>query len=321
MKNKRRFIILLAAMVILLCTMALTGCQLAIPSTNGNVTSDKLCGVFVTIGYDNTALDNEAFNNMNVTVDDNGELSFDEAVDASLSGNRIEGKLSEDKTTVIFEGISGYYMGNLHEKDKNGEDNNALMCDPGLGDVKYAINVTDNTEEQNGEATLDVSKKFHEPVYLNPVYLTSEGSYYTIMGNSQGSSFSGDIGTIYSQTIDSAITIKNDDSSKTESSSYKINVAIVEAAKTMVMKEMNQNDELVKATEYFATSPEEFTVDSETSYVIVEEVVDNSLTVKYARTCYIPLPKDTTETSNQHHCNFPAENGIIAPKLVKFICE
>jgi len=321
MKNKKRFVISLTTILILLGTITLTGCQLARPSTNGNVTSDKLCGVFVTIGYENTAMDADALNNRNVTVDNNGELSFGEAADASFNGNRIEGNLSEDKTTVTFNGVSGYYMGNLHEEDENGEDNNRLMCDPGLGDVNYAINVTDNTEEQKGEATLDVSKKFHEPVYLNPVYLTSEGSYYTIMGNSQGSSCSGEIGTIYSQTIDSAITVKNEDSSKTESNSYKINVAIVEAAKTMVMKEMNQNDELVKATEYFATSPEEFTVDSETSYVIVEEVIDNSLMVKYKRICYVPLPKDSTETSNQHHCNFTAENGIIAPKIVKFICE
>lgn len=309
-------------MVMLLCTITLTGCQLAIPTTNTNVNSDKLCGVFVTIGYQNFAMNDEALKDIDVTINNNGEISFDPSANASLSQNRIEGKITEDKHTVIFDGVRGYYMGVLHEQDKNGEYYNSLMCDPGLTDVKYAINATDNSEEQNGEATLYVSKNFHESFYLNPVYLTSDGSYYIIMGNAQGASFFGEMGTVCSQTIDSAITMKNDDSSKTEKSSYKINVSVVEAVKKIVIKEMNQNDELVKVTEHLPSSAEDFTVGSETSYVIVEEVLDSLSKVKgVKRSVYVPLPKDSIETSNQHHCNFPGKNGIIAQKLIKFICE
>jgi|GEM_PF-2427253 len=319
MKNNRR-LILLTTMVMLLCTITLTGCQLAIPTTDMNVTSDKLCGVFVTIGY--YAINDEALNDMDVTINNNGKISFNESVNASLSGNRIEGKITEDKNTVIFDGICGYYMGSLQVQDENGEYYNSLMCDPGLSDVKYAINVTDNSEEQNGEATLYVSRNFHESFYLNSVYLTSDGSYYTILGCAQGASFFGDMGTICTQTIESALTMKNDDSSKTERSSYKINVAVVEAVKKTVIKEMNQNDELVKVTEYLPNSPEEFTVDSETSYVIVEEVLDSFSTVKgVKRSVYVPLSRDSFETSNQHQCYFPGENGIIAQELIKFIWE
>jgi len=318
MKNKRR--LLLATMVILLGTITLTGCQLAKPATNTNVTSDKLCGVFVTIGYNNLVINDEALNDMGVSINNSGEISFNESTNASLSGNRIEGKITEDKNSVIFDGISGYYMGSLQVQDENGEYYNSLMCDPGLSDVKYAINASDDSDEQNGEATLYVSRNFHESFYLNPVYLTSDGSYYTILGSAQGASFFGEMGTICSQTIDSALTMKNDNSSMTERSSYKINVAVVEAVKKSVIKEMNQNDELVKVTEHLPNSPEEFTVDSETSYVIVEEVLVSSSRVKgVKRSVYAPLPRDSFETSNQHHCYFPAENGIIAQKLIKFI--
>jgi hypothetical protein len=307
-------------MVMLLCTFTLAGCQLAIPTTNTNTTTDKLCGVFVTIGYRDLSMNEEAFKDTDVTINNNGEIIFDESTNAALHENRIEGKISKEKHTVIFEGISGYYMGNLQEQDANGEYYNSLMCDPGLSDVKYRINATDTSEEQNGEATLYVSMKFREAFYLNPVYLTSDGSYYTLLGNSQGVSFSGEMSTICSQTIDSAITKKIGDSSKTEKSSYKINVAVVETVTKVMMKEMNQNDELIKVTEHLPNSPDEFIVDSETSYVIVEEILDSSLKVNgVKRSIYLPLPRDSYETSNQHCCNFPGENGVIAQKFIKFI--
>jgi len=321
MKNKRRIRLLSALMVMLLCTITLTGCQLAIPTTNSNVTSDKLCGVFVTIGYNNIPINDDVLKDSEVTFNSNGEITFDEIANASSSGNKIEGKKSEERNTVVFDGTTGYYMGILHELGTNGEYFNSLMCDPSLNDVKYAINATDNTEEQNGEATLFVSKKFHEVFYLNPVYLTGEGSYYTILGNAQGASFFGETsGSICSQTIDSAITQSDGNTSKTEKSSYKINLEVVDEVKKTVIKEMNQNDELIKVTEYLPNSPEEFTVESETSYVIVEEVLDGSSKVPCViRNIYVPLSRDSIETSNQHHCNFPGENGVIAQKLIKFV--
>ncbi len=310
-------------MVMMICSITLTGCQLAMPTINTNVTSDKLCGAFVTIGYYDLAINNEALNDIDVSFNSKGEAIFDEGAFSTLSENRIEGKITEDKSNVIFDGIQGYYMGILHQPIENGEYSNAIMCDPGLSDVKFAVNVTDNSENQTGEATLYVSTKFQEIFYLNPVYLTSDGSYYTILGRAQGASFSGDIsGSVCSQTLDSEITQTNDGSSKTEQSSYKINVAVVDEVKKTTIKEMNQNDELLKTTEYMPDSPDEFTVDSKTAYVIVEELLSNSSKENYAkRNIYIPLPLDSTEATNQHSCNFPGENNVIAQKHIKFIYE
>lgn len=321
MKNKGQLMIF-TIILILLCTITLTGCQLAIPATNTIATTDKLCGVFVTIGYNNLPMNEKALTDAKITIGNDGKISLDESINSSLFENRIEGKLNKEKNTVVFDGISGYYMGNLRSQDENGESYNSLMSDPALTDVKYAINVTDNSEEQKGEATLYVSKQFREAFYLNPVYLTGDGSYYTILGNSQGTSFSGEISTVCSQTIDSAITTKNDDSSKTEKCSYKINVAVVETVKKTMIKEMNQKDELIKVTEHLPNSQDEFIVDSETSYIIVEEVLDSSGKVNNVkRSVYVPLSRDSMETTNQHRCNYPGENNIIAQKYVKFIYE
>lgn len=321
MKNKRHFKIF-TTIVILLCIITLTGCQLAIPTTGTYKTTDQLCGVFVTIGYNNLPMKEEAIINSAIKIGKNGEISFDESINPSLFETKIEGKLDKEKNIVVFDGISGYYMGNHRSKDAKGESYNALMCDPALTDVKYGVNVTDDSEEHKGEATLYVSKQFREAFYLNPVYLSDDGSYYTILGNSQGTSFSGEVSTVCSQTIDSAITTKQGDSSKTEKSSYKMNVAVVETVKKILIKEMNQKDELVKVTEYLPSSPDEFIVNSETSYVIVEEALtgsrkDNGI----KRSVYVPLSRASIETSNQHRCNYPGENYVIAPKYVKFVYE
>ncbi len=321
MKNKRKLMII-TTIVILLCTILLTGCQLAIPTTNTAVPTDQLCGVFVTIGYRNLPVKEDALLNAAISIDKNGEISLDESVSQSLFETRFEGKINEEGNNVVFDGISGYYMGNLISTDANGQSYNTLMCDPALTNVNYAVNVTDTSEENKTEATLYVSKNFREAFYLNPVYLTGDGSYYTILGNSQGTSFRGEVSTVCSQTIDSAITTKHGDSSKTVKNSYKVNVAVVETVTKTIIKEMNEEDELIKVTEYLPGSPEEFSVNRETSYVIVEEELDSSTKVsRVNRSVYVPLPKASTETTNQHRCNFSGESDVIAPKYVKFICE
>ena len=319
MRNKRKSMILIT-MFMLLIAITLTGCQLAIPTNGTYNTTDQLCGVFVTIGYNNLPRKEGAILKDAIKIDKNGEISFDESINPSLYESRVEGKLDKEKNIVVFEGLSGYYMGNVRSKDAKGEAYNSLMCDPALTDVNYSVNVIDDSVENKGEATLYVSKQFREAFYLNPVYQTGDGSYYTILGNSTGLSFSGEVSSVFSQNIDSAITTKQGDSSKTEKNNYKINIAVVETVAKILIKEMNQNDKLVKVTEYLPGSPDEFIVNRETSYVIVEEALTGSRKdSNIKRSVYIPLSRTSTETSNQHRCSYPGENHVIAPKYVKFV--
>ncbi len=321
MKKTKRRLILITTSILFLSIITLTGCQLAIPTTNTTTSNDTLCGVFVTIGYHNLPMNDKAISDA-LTIGDNGEISFKQDMDPSLFETRVEGVLNEEENNLVFDGLSGYYLGNLHSKDAKGQSYNTLMCDPALAEVNYGVHVSDTMEERKTEATLYVNKQFQEAFYLNPVYQTADRSYYTILGNSQGTSFRGDVGTISSQTVDTETTTKQDDASKTEKISYKVNVTVVEAVTKTMVKEMSQKDELIKITEYFPDSPEEFIVDRETSYVIVEEELDSSTDNKSVkRKVYMPLMKGSNESSNQHRCDFPGENNVIAPRYVKFLYE
>lgn len=229
----------------------------------------------------------------------------------------------EDDYTVKFDGLEGYYMGMIKIKASNGEYCDTMVSDPGFYDVKYATNVTDTKEEQTCEATLYFSSRFRVDFYLLPVYLTDDGTYYTIPGSAQGASYEGlTSGGSCSQSIDSAITTSSDGNSKTKKNTFIVHEAIVDEAKKTVIKEMNQEDELIKTTEYLQSSPDEFVVDSETAYIIVEEVLNNASKGDYTkRSIYTLQPMDSKESPISHRSNFPGENGVIGQKTIQFIYE
>ncbi len=320
MKTNRRLILLLTS-ILFLCIITLTGCQLAVPTTSTVTTTDTLCGVFVTIGYHNLPMIDKAITDA-ITIEKNGKISLDEALLSSSFETKIEGKLNDEENNVVFDGLNGYYLGNILTKDAKGETCSTLMCDPALTNVNYGVNVTDNSEEHSTEATLYVNRQFEEAFYLNPVYLTADGSYYTLLGNSRGTSFRGGFDTVCSQTIDNETRTKLGNTTKSEKISYRMNVAVVDAVKKTTIKEMNEKDELIKTTEYLPTSLEEFIVGQETSYVIVEEELDGSTNNNMIkRNVYMPLRLGSNESSNQHRCNFLGENNVIAPRRVNFLYE
>jgi hypothetical protein len=306
MKNKKRFYF--TTVLIILSSCILTGCQLANETIAVN-NPDQLCGVFVTLG-------NEIYPSMDdteVTVNGKGEVT----ISNQPSANIVEGTMEDGR--VKFGDVTGYYMGYV-DIDFNNSMNNCSGADQGFHDVKYAVFSKDGKEEIEAEATLSVSRNSREVIHINPAYIRSDGSIYTILGQDIGYMNTGESsGSIYSQTLTDEKKSTIGDIITSEKESYKVNIALVDEAKQVVIKEMNTNDALIKTTLYSQTDADEFVTDPNTSYVIVEELMSSYNTKEYTkRSIYSLKVNDPEAEYNYHTCNFPGEGGVIGTKSVRF---
>lgn len=321
-KNRRYLYLPDILLITLLFILPLSGCQLAKETGTAAADRDQLCGVFVTFGRPERPVNEASLSDINVKVNKKGELVIDDQDLKSAFENKVEGTPYDNGSTIRFDGLEGYYMGSLHQ-DINGEDSIVNMADKGFHDMKYAVNKTDEGESRSCEGTLSVSTKFHKIVDVNPVYIRDDGTYYTIMGQSTGVSFSGSTsGSVYSQTLDNSFSSTVNGKTITDKDSYKVNVTVTDETKQVFIKEMNQYDELIKTTEYLRDDPEEFIVDSNTAYIIVEETLENSMTDPYVKRSVYSLDKDGMANDKvTHTCGYADADYVIGLKIISFTYE
>ncbi len=289
--NKKSCLITAALIISALLTIRLTGFRLAIEDTAMNSSSEKLCGIFLTVGTVIPGMNQQA------------------------SGSHIaEGRLVDNKT-IVFGGIDGYFMGLVEIEEENGEKYNGLLADKEFHDGKLSINNTDNGEESSCEITFSVGTGFHQVVRLNPVYQKGDGIYYL----EQGMGFmTSDVseGAAYSQTIDNTFTETENGETKLRKASFKVNIDVVEPSDSLLIKEMNRKDEIIKYTEYDRNDPDNFTVDRNTEYVIVEEWKGRDTDAKVNR--YIYSMNGSGGESPCHAWNLTEHNNIVIAKVIQF---
>jgi hypothetical protein len=320
MKNRKRFYRPAAILLISTFMFLLSGCQLAQETMYTEKGTDELCGVFVVLGYKNIidCEDKLLDNNTKVEMDSNGNLTFKQP----NFPYTVEGKPSEDATTIYFDGLTGYYFGVHVDQDESGNDTNYISGDNGFRDVNIAVNDTDGERSSVNEATICIKSGFTDSVYVNPVYQRPDGSYYTTIGEG-GLGFSGiTTGCIFTKTFDTALTNTANGIKTSEKTSYKVNINVVDEANQIFIKEMNQKDELIKTTEYFAGDPDKFVLDSNTEYVIVEEQMKDSAGKTYLKRSVESLGiKDLSNEAVSHNCNFADDSGVVGLKTIEFTKE
>lgn len=310
MKNKLK--LYLSIILMLLSTCFLTGCQLARESNTIKHSTESLCGLFVTVGDDRV----DSFVNQEVKVNSKGEIEFSN----TFSNNIIEGIMEDGH--VKFGDIPGYYMG-LVEVDLKDPMKNCYGADNGFKDVNYAINSMDGIEDNSYKATISVSRKTKKIININPVYVRADGSIYTVLGQSVGYMNTGaSSGQIYSETLSDEKASTQGGVVTKEKKAFTINVAIIDEAKQVLIKEMNQDDSLIKTTIYSQKDADDFVVDPNTSYVIVEELMTDISNKDYiARSVYSLENKNLKEEFVSHSCSFPGEGGVIGTKTIRFIAK
>lgn len=307
--------IIIRLLLVMFLIIQFTGCQLAIEDATINNNSQKLCGLLLTIGSDWPSTMDSSFDNMDINIGKNGKITFYDKGFASINNQEVEGQLI-DNSTMLFDGVEGYFMG-LIEIEENGIISHGLMADPEFHNGKISSNITDEGEEDSCEITFSVDNNFNQSIHLNPVYKRGDGTYYAVKGE-MGIMIPGDsVGLTHSNTFDETFITTIDGMNKKMKNSFKVNVETVEPSDKIIIKEMNQMDELVKSTEYSYDDPEEYKVNPNTNYIIVEEWENDSLDNPINRSIY-SMRNISNDERISHLWNIPGEKKIVIKKEIHF---
>ncbi len=289
---------------LLLFLFHFTGCSLALPDEISG--GDELCGAYLVFPGDGSFY-NE-LSSLDFTVNNKGEI-------IQKKNSTLEGSYGND--TVSFEGIDGYFIGFL--KEENQEDKGiGLNADDGFTDVSAHIKVLDSGNEDIGEGTFLIPAASMNSFRVYPVYRRADGSFYLI-NNTQGvhigdgtadSEYSMTIGTSFSETMDKR-------TMNAKKTSIKITVRLADPVKKLVLKEMNEQDEVIVTTEIKNNKNDKisYKVLAQTSYILIEETLANKETGDYIKRTAFSFSKESNFT---HQCNFPGEKADIGVLTLEF---
>ena len=283
--NKK--ILSLVLCMVLIITM-LSGCRLAsedskaVPSKED---PDIVCGVYVSFNPSPT------------------------------EGDKNEGTERPDGT-IEFTGLHGYYMGVKHVADKNGPYISNI-ADKEFQDISTAINVGDEKSNSNTyEGTLYFDRRFHQPIYLNRVYQRPNKTYYCVRAGA---------GAMVDEMGCGSLNIKASTEKKTNGKTIKqteifnVKFDVYDISNNVLIKEMNSKDQVIKTTEYHQTDSENYKVNKNTSYVIVEETFKKaSGSEQIKRAIYSVDHKFDKDEDISHRLFYPGKEGALIPKLVHF---
>jgi len=239
----------------------------------------------------------------------------------ALYNNEIDGMVYRDGTAE-FDGINGYYMGITEELDAQGLPCATGIVAPGFQSVHSSINISDTLNEQSCEATFTISTKLNDVIFMNPVYKKDDGSYYLLI-NQNGYSTSGlSVGPALSVTLDSSKSSTIDHTTTIKRNSFKVNVQVVDETTKTFIKEMNENDELIKTSEYDFSGSGQLLVNSDTKYVIFEEHLINASKGEYIKRSVYDLDKQkNNDLNDKPTCAYTKENGVVEVKYLEFVYE
>jgi hypothetical protein len=290
--------------LLLLILIQLTGCSLALPEQI--LGGDEFCGAYLVFSGENGSY-NE-LSPLNFTVNNKGEI-------IQKKNNTLEGSYGND--TVSFEGIDGYFVGFLKEENK-GDKGIGLIADDGFTDVSSQVKILDSGNEDIGEATFLIPTGSRNSFRAYPVYRRADGSFY-LTDNTQGVHFGdGSADSEYSMTIDTSLLETMDKQTmNAKKTSIKITVRLVDPVKKLVLKEMNEQDEVIVTTEIKNNREEKipYKVLAQTSYVLVEETLSNKEKGDYIKRNVFSFSKENYFT---YQCNLPGEKEDIGVLSLEF---
>lgn len=255
----KRFVSLVLVMA---SVSILVGCQLAKPEASIRPDTDALIGVYITTEYV------DLFNPESIIIK-NGELIFDESNQQRLYASQYDPKTG----ACVFDGYDGIFFASNTYTDDNGNINTGVANNGYVSDVKIAI----SDEAESIEGTLIVGNSTVVILHMNPVYRTSDGQIYLVNGS--GMSFDVDSGCSGSQTISESNTVTTDGKTTTKSFSVTMNYVCKDVADFYRIKFMNPYDIVVNVMEIQPSDmPDELDVPNDVEYLIVEQILNDSVT-------------------------------------------
>lgn len=295
---------ILYVILMIICSINLTGCQLAEEDTQP---ADKnMCGVFVRFfdddGSDDLDYDKKYYIDYDSTT---GKYSIDglegEAIFLYKNGDTLE-TVSDD----VFRNVKMDVLVN----SKDDEDfYKTYQEEAPNSELKV------DSEEYQLEATIYYTGKFKGTIQFDSIIKDGDKYYITLDG--QGI-YLDNLGS-WSTSESAQYTEKDSGENEiTKKFSYKISIEPVDELKSIKIKEMDKNDTVINTKQIIHTKDDyEFKIGKNTAYIIVEETCIDSKSKKETikRTVY-----DRDEISDQkdetidHPCNYAGEGGIVIPK-------
>lgn len=295
---------ILCLILMIICSINLTGCQLAKEDTQP--VEKNMCGVFVRFCDDDGSDDLDYDKKYYIDYDDaTGKYSTDglegEAIFLHKNGDTLE-TVSDD----VFRNVKMDVLVN----SKDDEDfYKTYQEEAPNSELKV------DSEEYQLEATIYYTGKFKGTIQFDSIIKDGDKYYITLDG--QGI-YLDNLGSW--STSESAQYIEKDSGGNeiTKKFSYKISIEPVDELKSIKIKEMDKNDTVINTKQIIHTKDDyEFKIGKNTAYIIVEETCIDSKSKKETikRTVY-----DRDEISDQkdetidHPCNYAGEGGIVIPK-------
>ena len=304
---KRKLTIAVCCAVLL---SVLPSCQLAKESIGLNETEDRLIGIFITTEHIDL-FDFDSYLEDNIGSIQGGEFTIDGntqeyqgrlyATMTSKSETSEETGLTMTTEEYTFEGIDGMSYFAPIVRAAEGHDNyTTVISDEAFSDGHTTLNHGDDESSITLEATVYVAPSGKmQTYYYNPVYQSADGSVYVVSGS--GHSFYAEPygeGAVYSQTIESSTTTREDGKDKTDSISIKASISVMCPPVKTVIIQMDQESAILSQSEYEPDEvPNVIELESDTDYFIVETHKQDETEIKISREIYDRGVEDITTFS------------------------
>lgn len=295
---KRKLFAMLLAMA-----MALSGCSLALNTDEDGTTKDQLVGMYIT------------FSNGTDDIWDTEEMGMEPIHTAMSDGKKLAAQqvrqeielydgILTTQNPYLFPGDYGIVCMTFYEKateENGGFWNN--VTDAEFADNTKRIGTVNDSTHINLESTIYVSDALETHdlyLYMNPVYQTPEGEVYALGTTPVG----WDGVSMYdcSKTISQEINGTLPDGMKAGGGSVTLTVKKAVLPECYVILEMDDNNQIIKTTEYApADIPEEYVPTAGAAYLILE----SRGAEKTTRTVYSP-----DDASAVMDTFYPGRHGI-----------
>lgn len=252
----------------LLTALMLTGCQLASEQKNQEPMQDQLVGVFITFDHLDLDYDIEGW-----LRDNPGALQGEEITLEQGEGMEYAGRLPVTRSDEgwIVAGHEGLSIGRLIK-----EDYETTFVSEGVCEVNSSIMTGDGGDAVEVEGTVYFPAGSAVFLCANPVYMTGDGAYYVVQGNSfQSSLESGSM----SQSIADERTLIVDGEETVSSAKFTATVKGVNPAREVVLIWMSGDSEELKRETYKPDRMPE-AIEAEGAYLIVEEIAADTVSRK-----------------------------------------
>lgn len=285
------------AVVCLLVSLGLSGCQLAQPYESTDAGKDRLAGMFVTTEYLDL-FDADSYIRENIRGIKDGELLIDG--DARQYRGRLYAELQSIRVTDEETGASlqtaGYafpvkgisFFSAYVPATEDQEGYLTSISDPGISEGHIAYHTKDDGESVTLTGTIYVipgSTRY----YFNPVYQSADGSVYAVSGDASMLDSDWDNeGEVFSTKLEDEFIISQGGKEEKKSSAITLAISYMFAPEKIAVLQMDEHSALVSREEYAPDAvPDSISVEPETAYLIAETYkTDGEQQIRVSREIY-----------------------------------